>query len=178
MTTARTCLAAMLAGVLVSAGCGHGARRDHVAATSSATPSPSLANASAGTVEVTDGWLRQPPGAKMTAGYLTMRNTDTHADELTTLSSPAATRVQLHQTVQKSSGAETMKQVRLPYRLPAGQRAVLQTGGMHLMLTGLRHHYRPGQQVPVRMTFAHAGAITIRLPVLTRQQEPRHSTPP
>ena len=46
-----------------------------------------------------------------------------------------------------------------------GESAVLKPGGIHVMLIGLKQPLREGETFPLTLTFAHAGALTVEVPV-------------
>ena len=69
----------------------------------------------------------------------------------------------LHETTRKGtmSGMADMNGL----DLPAGQPVALAPGGMHIMLMGLRHGLAAGDQLSLDLTFAHAPALHVRVPV-------------
>ncbi len=50
--------------------------------------------------------------------------------------------------------------------IPPGRTVTLSPGGNHLMLTGLKQGLRAGRSLNLRLTFARAGEIEVRVPVL------------
>jgi periplasmic copper chaperone A len=110
------------------------------------------------------GWTRaMPPGATVTAGYLRIRNTGTAADRLLSASSPAAKRVELHET-SMVDGDMQMRQIE-QLELAPGTVVNLAPGGMHLMLIGLVKPLKVDELVTVNLRFEHAGRIKARLRV-------------
>jgi copper(I)-binding protein len=128
-----------------------------------------------GAIEISGGFSRATlPGAPVGGGYITITNTGTEDDALIAASSPAAEDVQLHEM--KMEG-DVMKMNELPNGIPvlAGQTVVLEPGGLHLMMMGLKQPLVENESVPVTLTFAKAGTIEIVLLVgRANAKEPEH----
>ncbi len=115
-------------------------------------------------VEIENGWTRAtPPGAKIAAGYLTIRNTSATADKLVAASSPAAGRVETHVTIEEG-GISRMRPVK-GYDIPANGAFELRPSGAHLMLVNLKAPLKEGERVPLVLKFAHAGEVRTELEV-------------
>jgi copper(I)-binding protein len=95
--------------------------------------------------------------------FLTIRNTGNSADRLLSASSPLPSAAELHTTV-RDGDVMRMQPVQA-IEVPAGGSVTLRPGGLHLMLVGLSAPMRVGEAVPVTLTFEHAGAITVQVPV-------------
>ncbi len=121
---------------------------------------------SAGPMVVTKPWarasiLQSRPGV----AYLTIRNNSASADQLLGVTSPIANNVRIH-TSSMSNGVMTMRS--LPYlRIEVGQEIMMQPGGMHLMLTGLRKPLREGAQLPLVLEFKTAGRLQVNAQILS-----------
>ena len=128
-----------------------------------------------GSIEISGGFSRATlPGAPVGGGYITITNTGTEDDALIAASSPAAEDVQLHEM--KMEG-DVMKMNELPdgIPVPAGQTVVLEPGGLHLMMMGLKQPLVENESVPVTLTFAKAGTVEIVLLVgSANAKEPEH----
>ena len=72
------------------------------------------------------------PGARMSAGYLTIHNNSREAIVLTSVTSPQYGRVEIHETIIENDIARMRPLDGLA--IPAGQSATLEPGGKHLML--------------------------------------------
>lgn len=72
------------------------------------------------------------PGADMSAGYLQVRNNSRDVISITRVDSPQFDRVAIHQTIMEDGVARMRPADAIV--VPAGQTAVLERGGMHLML--------------------------------------------
>ncbi|MDQ1120066.1 MULTISPECIES: copper chaperone PCu(A)C [Pseudoxanthomonas] len=115
-------------------------------------------------IQVRAAWTRAtPPQAPSAAGYLTLVNSGAQADRLVSVSSPAATRVELHES-RMDGGVMRMRRLE-GLDLPAGATVALAPSGTHLMLIGPRQPLVAGQTIELVLRFAHAPAQTVRLQV-------------
>lgn len=118
----------------------------------------------AGELHVRHPWARAtPPGAKVAAGYLEIRNSGKAPDRVIGADTPAAERVELH-VMSTRDGVMRMRQVG-DFEVPARQRLVLQPGGSHLMLVGLKRPLAKGDRVPLTLRFERSGELKIELEV-------------
>jgi periplasmic copper chaperone A len=108
-------------------------------------------------IKVDQAWARATPGnAKSAAIYLTVTNTGTTPDTLEgAVSTPAAEHADLHE-MKMSNNVMEMRPVK-SLTIDPGKSIVLQPGGYHIMLTGLKGPLKEGQTVPLTLTFDHAG---------------------
>ncbi|MEQ9639606.1 MAG: copper chaperone PCu(A)C [Alphaproteobacteria bacterium] len=103
--------------------------------------------------------LASRPGA----AYLTIRNAGAVADRLIGATSPVAKSVMIHAT--EGSGG-TMRMRAMPdLEIGAGGEAVLEPGGVHLMLMGLREKLVEGEDLTLVLTFERAGVIELQFPI-------------
>jgi periplasmic copper chaperone A len=115
-------------------------------------------------VTVVDGWSRATaPGAKIAAGYMTIKNAAKTPDKLLSASSPAAEKVETHVTV-KEGDIFRMREVK-GYDIPAGGSFELKPGGAHLMLVNVKAPLKEGDKVPLTLRFEHAGQVKTELHV-------------
>jgi copper(I)-binding protein len=115
-------------------------------------------------IHVDNAWARAtPPGAKIAAGYMTIRNDSASADRLVSASSPAAARVQTHVT-KTEGGISRMREVK-GYDIPANGSFELTPGGSHLMLVDIKAPLKAGERVPLVLRFQHAGEMKVELEV-------------
>jgi copper(I)-binding protein len=114
-------------------------------------------------VTVEDAWARAtPPGAKIAAGYLTIRNAGA-ADRLVAASSPAAEKVETHVTI-KDGDVSRMREVK-GYAVPAKGTLQLTPAGSHLMLVNIKAPLEEGEKVPLVLRFEKAGEVKTELAV-------------
>lgn len=115
-------------------------------------------------VKIENAWTRAtPPGAKIAAGYMTIRNGSGTADRLIGASSPAAGTVSPHVTVEEG-GISKMRPVK-GYDIPANGTFELKPSGSHLMLMGLKAPLKAGERVPLVLRFQNSGEVKVELEV-------------
>ncbi len=91
-------------------------------------------------------WIREtPPGAKMLAGFGTLRNMGPDALKITGVRSPYFSAVTLHET-RFENGTARMLEVKT-LAIKAGDARVLKPGGLHLMLMMPKATMRAGDSV-------------------------------
>jgi copper(I)-binding protein len=125
-------------------------------------------------VVITDAWAR-PSSAMASAGaaYMTIQNNGSAADALVGASSPAATTVEVHETVVMGSSAPGatgdggMMGMQPVERLeiPAGGSVELKPGSYHIMLIGLKQDLKAGDTIEITLTFEKAGELPLSVPV-------------
>ena len=109
-------------------------------------------------VEIERPWIRATaPGAKIAAGYLTVRNKSSAPDRLVGGASPVAARVETHVHI-KDGDILRMREV-TGYDVPANGTLELKPGGAHLMFVELKQPLKEGDSVPVTLRFERAGEI-------------------
>jgi copper(I)-binding protein len=79
-------------------------------------------------------------------------------------SSPAATRVELHETVKNDAGVMQMQPKQGGLTIPAGGTHVLQPGGDHVMLLGLTTALASGTTTTVTLSTSD-GDVVLTVPV-------------
>jgi copper(I)-binding protein len=120
--------------------------------------------AKTGALAVTGGYVAEaPPGARVTAAFMTLRNPGKLSLIITGVSSPDFTRVELHETRRDQGMA---KMVRLPdLTVPGGGSVTLAHGGKHVMLFYPKRTLKVGDTIALTLQFAGAPTMTVRLPV-------------
>ncbi|UPG74604.1 copper chaperone PCu(A)C (plasmid) [Roseomonas gilardii subsp. gilardii] len=116
-----------------------------------------------GSISIEQPWARAAVQGGTGGVFLTIRNTGAAPDRLLSASSPLPHSAELHTTV-RDGDVMRMQPVQA-IEIPAGGSVTLRPGGLHLMLVGLSAPLRVGEAVPVTLTFEHAGAITVQVPV-------------
>jgi copper(I)-binding protein len=115
-------------------------------------------------IEIENPWSRATaPGAKIAAGYLTIRNKSATADRLVGGTSPMAAKVETHVTM-KDGDIMRMREVK-GYEVPAKGSFELSPGGAHLMLVDIKKPFKEGDRIPVTLRFAKAGEVKTELVV-------------
>jgi copper(I)-binding protein len=124
-------------------------------------------------IEIENPWSRAtPPGAKIAAGYMVIRNKSSAPDRLIGASSPLAARVETHVTV-KDGDIMRMRPVK-GYDVPANGSFEITPGGAHLMFVDIRRPFKEGDKIPAILRFAKAGEIKVEFLVSGLGGPPPH----
>jgi copper(I)-binding protein len=94
-----------------------------------------------------------------TAAYIVIANDGETPDRLIAASSSAFEAAELH-TVIKDGDVMKMQPVEA-IEIPAGEAVELAPGGYHIMLFGAVRLFKPGDRLPLVLTFEKAGDVTI-----------------
>lgn len=114
-----------------------------------------------GTLEISNAYLRAtPPRAPVAGGYLTLTNTGSEPDRLISLTAPVSDEASIHEMAE-TDGVMTMRPLDNGLPIGAGETVVLEPGGLHLMLMGLKAQLVEGGTVDLTLTFEKAGTITL-----------------
>jgi copper(I)-binding protein len=103
------------------------------------------------------------PSQSIGGGYLKLLTTGPGADRLVSASTPVAQSVQLH-TMRMEGDVMRMREVE-SIEIPPGQTVELKSGGMHLMLIGLKAPLVAGQRFSLKLGFEKAGEVTVDVTV-------------
>jgi len=115
-------------------------------------------------VTIDHPWARAtPPGAKIGAGYMLIRNKSASPDRLLAARSPLAAHVETHVHL-KEGNVVRMREVK-GYDIPANGTFELKPGGAHLMLVDIKRPFKEGEAIPVVLVFQRAGEIKAELHV-------------
>lgn len=119
-----------------------------------------------GTLEIADAFTRATAeGAKVGAGYLTIRNTGTAADTLLSVDTPVAARGEIHDMSMTDEGVMQMRRLADGIEIPAGGSVELKPGGKHLMLMDLKEPLKAGTTVTLKLIFKSGATGEVQLPV-------------
>ena len=117
----------------------------------------SSARAGSSSIAATAAYIQQPAG-KTTVGYLDIRNNGT-ADQLISVSTSVGGAVEFRAPVRAGASPVIMHTVaNIP--IPANSMTRLIPDSYHLLITGAGPMH-DGKDITLRLTFAHAGTITI-----------------
>jgi len=125
-------------------------------------------------VSVEQPWTRAtPPGAKVGAGFMRLRNAGA-ADRVVGASSPVAGRIEMHVTLREG---DVMKMREMKsFEIPAGGSFELKPGGAHLMLLDLKRPLKKGEKVPLTLKLEKGGEVKAELTVEERgARQPAHN---
>jgi uncharacterized protein YcnI len=110
-------------------------------------------SATIGNLAIDAPWARATPaGAKVGAGYLTIRNTGTEADALVAVETDFAGRSEIHDMTM-TDGVMRMREVTDGLPVPAGGSVELKPGGLHVMFLDLKSGLKAGETVKAKLKF-------------------------
>ena len=119
--------------------------------------------AQAGSVTVTDGWIRALPSKAPAGGYFTLSNDSGRHMVLNGASSPVCGMLMLHKT-DTASGMASMNDVtEIP--IAVGAHLSFAPGGYHLMCMNSTPALKPGASVPVTLLFKSGEKLTAQFAV-------------
>jgi len=111
--------------------------------------------------KVSGAFVRATP-AKISAGYMTIKNPTKKADALVRVTAPWAARTELHTIEKDSNGILTMKEVKA-MKLPAKGALALKNGGYHIMFYGVKKPLVEETKVPVTLYFKSGLKTTLEV---------------
>lgn len=115
-------------------------------------------------VRMEQGWIRLPPAPRpMLAGFGRIANGCGRAQAVVAARSPVFAEVSIHETT-VVDGVSRMRELE-KLALPAGGEAVLQPGGLHLMLMQPRGAVAAGQRVPLVLVLEDGAEVAAELVV-------------
>jgi hypothetical protein len=117
-----------------------------------------MASFTVGDLVIDNPWARESV-TRTGAAYLTVRNGGDAADRLVGVASEVADRAALHSSVVQD-GVMRMRPVDA-VEVPAGGEAVLEPGGLHVMLIGLKAPLEEGDSFALRLVFEDAGEVEV-----------------
>jgi len=129
-----------------------------------AAPAPESSASAEGIIVTDEPWARTGPASGNSAAYMLMTNTSQVADRIIAVSSPDAEEAAIHDTKIDSKNVATMHPASR-VDLDPGVPLVFEPGGLHIMLRGLKHALKEGDQVTILLTFQHAGTLRVKVPV-------------
>lgn len=176
-TTTRSSRAALtlaLAAAATLVACGDPAPEDPPSDDPAAAPATADAAETGAAIAVLDPWVRvaiRPENADVaeappvnSAGYLVLRNAGPDADAIVAVETEVADTAELH-SVSMDDGVMRMRPVD-SVAVAAGGQAVLEPGGYHIMLIGIRRALEEGDTVPLTLRLRSGKAVEVRAPVL------------
>ena len=100
----------------------------------------------------------------MTAVYLTIVNSGDQPDRLVGAMTDVAEVAEIHQT-RVEGGVAHMEPVKDGLTIPAEGQVVLEPGGYHIMLIGLKKPLQPGDRFTLMLHFEHSDPINVEVEV-------------
>jgi copper(I)-binding protein len=118
-----------------------------------------------GDLVIVEPWARATIGQVKTAvAYLTVVNHGAAGDRLVAVATPVAAQAQLH-THMMDEGVMKMRPVDA-IEIAANGSAVLQPGGHHVMLMGVKDPLKEGDAFAMTLTFETAGSVDVEVRIL------------
>lgn len=117
-----------------------------------------------GELKIAHPWTRATaPAAKMGGVFLSVNNLSAEGDTLIKAESSVAEQTELHQ-MEMIDGVMKMRQVN-NIAVPAKGELKLAPGGLHIMLINLKQPLKEGEKIPLKLTFAKAGVVEVKVRV-------------
>jgi len=104
-----------------------------------------------------------PPGAKTGGAFFVVKNAGATSDRLIGAASPVAGGAELHEMAM-DGGVMKMRAIGA-MDVPAGGKLELKPGGLHVMMVDLKQPLKPGDKLPLTLTFEKAGSIVVSVDV-------------
>jgi len=120
-------------------------------------------------LRATQAWIRATPGTDVAAAYLTLTNTGTQPITVVGVRSSVAADAMIHET--KLVGATSSMRPRESLLIAPGATVRLAPDGLHVMLHGLSHVLKAGDEVPLVLLLADGGTVTLTAHVRALDQE-------
>ena len=125
------------------------------------------ADAKLGDLDISGGYVRAMlPGQPVGGGYITIHNTGKTDDTLTSVTSTAAGKVELHE-MKMEGEIMKMREIKDGIAIPAGATVTLAPNTMHMMFKQVKTPFKKGGTVPVMLMFEKSGMVDLNLPVVS-----------
>jgi copper(I)-binding protein len=112
-------------------------------------------------------WIRaMPPMAMTTAGYVEIHNSSYVADKLLKVWSSEVESIEIHQTKQDGNMLKMLPADNTS--VPPKGKLVMQPGGYHLMMMGIKKPLIENEIIKVSFEFETAGIIDMNFPILKK----------
>ncbi len=109
-------------------------------------------------------WIRaMPPMVMSTAGYAEIHNSSHVADKLIRIWSPTINKIEIHQTKQVDGVFKMLPAENTT--IPPKGKLVLQPGGYHLMLMGIKSSLVENENILINFEFERAGVVQMNFPI-------------
>ncbi len=113
---------------------------------------------------ISHAWARPAAEGQNGAAYVSIKNAGKDAETFVSAASPVAEKTELHET-RDENGVMTMRAVKEGVEIKPGASIEFKPGGYHIMLFDLKKPLEVGAVVPLTITFAKAGAISVDVKV-------------
>jgi periplasmic copper chaperone A len=118
-----------------------------------------------GAITIETPWSRATPGgAKVAAGYLTIKNNAATPDTLVSVTADIAGRAGIHQ-MSMADGMMKMRELTNGLPIPAQGSVALDPASYHLMFLDLKKPLKEGETFPATLNFEKAGTVSVTFEV-------------
>jgi copper(I)-binding protein len=129
-------------------------------------------------VDVRQAWARPVAAAGMnSAGYMVLANRGRTPITLTGATSPLAREVMVHRTTQMN-GVSSMRAMSQGLVIAPGGQVAFAPGGNHFMVMGLKRALKPGERLPLTLTFDGGRRIEVVAAMRTAPPQPAAAVAP
>jgi copper(I)-binding protein len=125
----------------------------------------------AGGIAVKDAWVRPTTthmdnSGDVSGAFMVIENTSSRAERLVkaSVSADVAESVEIHETTIDENSVMRMRPVE-GIDVPANGSVELKPGGYHIMLLNVKKELKPGDKLPLTLTFASGQAVTVEAEV-------------
>jgi copper(I)-binding protein len=127
-----------------------------------------------GALEIDNPWSRAvPKGAKVAAGYMTIKNAGTEPDRLVSGSTPVAGRFEIHE-MSMDKGVMKMRPLPSGLEIKPGETVELKPSSFHIMMMDLKQPIQRGKPFKATLMFEKAGAVDVDFAVEAVGATPAH----
>ena len=120
-------------------------------------------------IVIEDSWIRQaPPNIKVLAAYMTITNLSDKTINITTITSAAFEKIEMHRTFHKEGVAHMEHLPTLA--IPALQKIAFEPGGIHLMLFNPSQKITTGESIILQLSLSNNQTIQTTAIVQKRQK--------
>ena len=131
-----------------------------VLAPSAAIPCATASEFRLGAVQIAHPWARATIGkGRVGVPYMHLKNAGKNSDRLIGTKTPVAEHASLHTHIMDGDIMRMRPVDAIP--IPAGGTAVLEPGGLHIMLMRLNNKLKQGEKFPLTLIFETAGTVTV-----------------
>jgi hypothetical protein len=114
-------------------------------------------------VQVTDAWVKAADSG-MTGAFGELENTGDSDVTVVSITSPASTRLELHETVENETGEMVMREKEGGFTIRAAGSLTLEPGGNHIMLMDLVDPVQAGDEVTFTLGFSDGSSLEFTAP--------------
>lgn len=115
------------------------------------------------TITIDNGWVKAADQG-MSAAFGDLKNTGPEDVTVVSASTEASGAVELHETIKNEAGEMAMREKSGGFTIPAGASLALKPGGNHIMLMGLTHPIKAGDEIGVALTFSDGSTYEFVVP--------------